>query len=121
MRIHSDDACRRYKVWLHDSICGPEAIVLRANIHKNAKCYLQASIHALGGSNAPAEIQAMPRIICHCLRDSKKQPINIELHAHIQSASRLAMVGISLTWWRKFQDRAGWRAAIGFAAMHLIY
>ena len=24
----------------------------------------------------------------------------------------LQIVGLSYTWWRKFQDRAGWRAAI---------
>ena len=36
------DACRRYMVCLQNSMCAPEALVLRANIHKNAKCYLQA-------------------------------------------------------------------------------
>jgi hypothetical protein len=40
-------ACRRYILWLQSGICPPEALVLRANIHKNAKCYLQAMLKPL--------------------------------------------------------------------------
>ena len=31
----------------------------------------------------------------------------------------LHFAGLSFTWWRKFQDRAGWRAAIMSAAANL--
>ena len=34
---------RRYKAWLQNGISGAEALVLRANIHRSARCYLQAS------------------------------------------------------------------------------
>ena len=34
-------------VCLQNGMCTPEALVLRANIHKNANCYLQAMLRTL--------------------------------------------------------------------------
>ena len=51
--------CRKYRTWLQHGICGPEAFVLRAQIHKNAKCYLQASPQP-SVSHMPAENTSRP-------------------------------------------------------------
>ena len=45
-------------MWLQHSICGPEALVLRANIYRSAKCYLQASSAASHSRDYQYEVEA---------------------------------------------------------------
>ena len=75
-------SCRKYRTWLQHGFCGPEAFVLRAQIHKNAKCYLQATPQPLSQTclltahSGPSAVHTtqMPSLKTHrCAKSSSVQ------------------------------------------------